>query len=148
MRASGSRRARTADTGGGHPRPLAGRTWRHDAGLARHPLSKRAVGGESAVQEHSQPVCEISLVPPAGDGETGDQVGGEQRPEQLRRAAGGPGLGEDALAGEPPGDPSAGGALISSDQRELAELRRENRRLRQDVEILKRATAIFATATG
>jgi transposase len=39
------------------------------------------------------------------------------------------------------------GALTSADRRELAELRRENRRLREDVEILKRAAAIFATAT-
>jgi len=29
----------------------------------------------------------------------------------------------------------------------MAELRRENRRLRDDVEILKRAAAIFVTAT-
>jgi transposase len=36
--------------------------------------------------------------------------------------------------------------LTSADRRELAELRRENRRLREDVEILKRVTAIFATA--
>ena len=40
-----------------------------------------------------------------------------------------------------------GGELTSADRRELAELRQENRRLREDVEILKRATAIFATAT-
>jgi transposase len=39
------------------------------------------------------------------------------------------------------------GGLTSADQRELAELRRENRRLREDVEILKRVTAIFAAAT-
>jgi len=38
------------------------------------------------------------------------------------------------------------GGLTSAERRELAELRRENRRLREDVEILKRATAIFATA--
>ena len=36
--------------------------------------------------------------------------------------------------------------LTNADRRELAELRRENRRLREDVQILKRATAIFATA--
>jgi len=36
--------------------------------------------------------------------------------------------------------------LTSADRRELSELRRENRRLREDVEILKRVTAIFATA--
>ena len=39
------------------------------------------------------------------------------------------------------------GGLTCADRRELAELRRETRRLREDVEILKRATAIFATAT-
>jgi transposase len=34
--------------------------------------------------------------------------------------------------------------LSTEEQKELAELRRENRRLREDVEILKRATAFFA----
>jgi transposase len=40
-------------------------------------------------------------------------------------------------AGERPG-------LTSDERKELAELRRENRRLQQDVDILKRATAFFA----
>ena len=39
------------------------------------------------------------------------------------------------------------GGLTSADRKELAELRRENRRLREDVEILKRATAFFAKET-
>jgi transposase len=39
------------------------------------------------------------------------------------------------------------GGLTSSEQRELAQLRAENRRLREDVEILKRATAFFAKET-
>ena len=39
------------------------------------------------------------------------------------------------------------GGLTSEDQEELAALRRENRRLREDVEILKRATAFFAKET-
>jgi transposase len=39
------------------------------------------------------------------------------------------------------------GGLTSTDQEELAQLRRENRRLREDVEILKRATAFFAKET-
>jgi transposase len=39
------------------------------------------------------------------------------------------------------------GGLASADLRELAELRRETRRLREDVEILKRIAAIFAAAT-
>jgi transposase-like protein len=36
------------------------------------------------------------------------------------------------------------GGLTSDERQELAELRRENRRLREDVDILKRATALFA----
>jgi transposase len=37
--------------------------------------------------------------------------------------------------------------LSSSERAELAALRRDNRRLREDVEILKRATAFFAKET-
>src|SRR5437660_7366188 len=39
------------------------------------------------------------------------------------------------------------GGLASGERQELAELRRENRRLREDVDILKRATAVFAKET-
>jgi transposase len=39
------------------------------------------------------------------------------------------------------------GGLTGSERQELAQLRRENRRLREDVEILKRATAFFAGET-
>ena len=39
------------------------------------------------------------------------------------------------------------GGLTSSERQELAALRRENQRLRGDVEILKRATAFFAKET-
>ncbi len=39
------------------------------------------------------------------------------------------------------------GGLTSSEQQELARLRRENWQLREDVEILKRATAFFAQET-
>jgi transposase len=39
------------------------------------------------------------------------------------------------------------GGLTSAERKELAELRRENRRLCEDVEIRKRATAFFAKAT-
>ena len=39
------------------------------------------------------------------------------------------------------------GGLTSTERRELAQLRAENRRLREDVEILKRATAFFAKET-
>ncbi|GAA1926859.1 transposase [Streptantibioticus ferralitis] len=43
-------------------------------------------------------------------------------------------------AGQRPG-------LTSDEKKELARLRRENRRLREDVEVLKRATAFFAKET-
>ncbi|MFD3331004.1 transposase [Streptomyces sp. NPDC058701] len=44
-------------------------------------------------------------------------------------------------------DAGARNGLTSSEREELAALRRENRRLRQDVDILKRATAFFAAET-
>jgi transposase len=40
-----------------------------------------------------------------------------------------------------------GDGLSSTEREELAQLRRDNRRLREDVEILKRATAFFAKET-
>ncbi len=46
----------------------------------------------------------------------------------------------DIDAGDRPG-------LTSAERDELAQLRRENRRLREDVEILRRATAFFAKET-
>jgi transposase len=39
------------------------------------------------------------------------------------------------------------GGLTTDERQELAQLRRENRRLREDVEVLKRATAFFAGET-
>jgi transposase len=39
------------------------------------------------------------------------------------------------------------GGLTSAEREELVALRRECRRLREDVEVLKRATAFFATET-
>jgi transposase len=39
------------------------------------------------------------------------------------------------------------GGLTSAERQELSALRRENQRLRQDVEILKRATAFFVKET-
>ena len=44
-------------------------------------------------------------------------------------------------------DDGHGDGLTTSEREELAALRRENRRLTQDVEILKRATAFFAKET-
>ncbi len=49
-------------------------------------------------------------------------------------------------AGRDAGTVSDGG-LTTEERKELAQLRRENRRLREDGEILKRATAFFALET-
>jgi transposase len=49
-------------------------------------------------------------------------------------------------AGRDAGTLSDGG-LTTQERQELAELRRENRRLREDVDILKRATIFFAKET-
>ena len=56
---------------------------------------------------------------------------------------------DQAWVKQPEPDAKAGndGGLTTVERRELAELRRENRRLRENFEILKRATAILATAT-
>jgi transposase len=45
------------------------------------------------------------------------------------------------------GGGTGSGPLTSEERAELARLRRENRRLAEDVEILKRATAFFAKET-
>lgn len=44
-------------------------------------------------------------------------------------------------------DAGTGSGLTTAEREELAALRRENRRLRQDVDVLKRATAFFANET-
>jgi transposase len=49
-------------------------------------------------------------------------------------------------AGRDAGTVSDGG-LTTDERQELSRLRRENRRLREDVEVLKRATAFFANET-
>src|SRR5215831_8316016 len=55
-----------------------------------------------------------------------------------------------ARAGRPGLEAGSGGGdgLSSADRCELAELRQENRRLREDLQILKRAAAIFAAKAG
>jgi transcriptional regulator with XRE-family HTH domain len=61
------------------------------------------------------------------------------------RPAGQSGAGVASQPGQDAGTRDGGG-LADADGRELAELRRENRRLREDVEILERAAAVFAAA--
>ncbi|WP_405825953.1 transposase [Streptomyces sp. NBC_01390] len=45
-------------------------------------------------------------------------------------------------------DAGEGDGLTSSEREELEALRRESRRLREDVEVLKRASAFFASMSG
>ena len=44
-------------------------------------------------------------------------------------------------------DAGRGDGLTTAEREELGQLRRENRRLREDVEILRRATAFFVKET-
>ena len=44
-------------------------------------------------------------------------------------------------------DGTRGDGLTTAEREELSRLRRDNRRLREDVEVLKRATAFFAKET-
>ena len=55
---------------------------------------------------------------------------------------------DQAQVKQPEPDAATGndGGITTAERRELAKLRRENCRLREDLEILKRATAILATA--
>ena len=57
--------------------------------------------------------------------------------------------GHQAWVKHPEPDAATGndGGLTTAERLELAELRRENRRLNEDIKILKRAAAILATAT-
>src|SRR5215469_6621312 len=56
--------------------------------------------------------------------------------------------GPAVAAGRPGFEALNGGGLSSADRCELAELRQENRRLREDLQILKRAAANFARRAG
>jgi transposase len=81
------------------------------------------------------------------------EIVGLRRPDN---GAGGPAAQDAGAAQKPvrawtnkPGpdaEVGSGGGLSCADRRELVELRRENRRLRDDLETLKRATAILANA--
>jgi len=77
------------------------------------------------------------------------QLSEPERESWLEAARGGkPGTAVHVWAGRAGRDAPAreGGGPVSGDGRELAELRRETRRLREAVEILQRAAAIFAAA--
>ena len=50
----------------------------------------------------------------------------------------------DARAGAPPGDVFPGHGRLPTEQEELRRLQRENQRLQQEVEFLKKASAYFA----
>ena len=90
--------------------------------------------------------------PPAGEFPAGTvalRQRGDRPASQPARDADRAETATPALAGhtEPDATTSNDNALSTAERQELAALRRENRRLREDVEILKRATVIVATLT-
>jgi transposase len=112
-------------------------------GAAQLSLNARGLGQRNNHWRHGssmgEDMAEIVELGQRGDGSAGQLTKDSHPPAAAVQAW-------PDLAGRDAGTRNDGG-LTSADWRELAELRRENRRLREDVEILKRATAIFATAT-
>jgi transcriptional regulator with XRE-family HTH domain len=125
------------------------RTRRHRACLsqeqlaARAELSERTVRNLEAGRVRSPRTDTVRLLAGAL------QLSEPERESWLEAARGGPPeIAVQAWAGQPGRDAGTrdGGGLAGADGPELAELRRENRRLREAVEILKRAVAIVAAA--
>ena len=150
------------------------RACRHQAFLsqeqlaARAGLSERTVRNLEAGQVRSPRADTVVLLADAlrlGDPERAGWFAAARGPDQRRAGAADQDRRDDEPAGwvaedSAPADPAiqaragrpdAGsgdpGGLSRADRGELAELRRENRRLREDVEILKRAAVIFARVT-
>jgi transcriptional regulator with XRE-family HTH domain len=125
------------------------RARRHRASLsqeqlaARAELSERTVRNLEADRVRSPHADTVRLLADAL------QLSEPERESWLEAARGDlPETAVQAWAGRAGRDAPAreGGELATADGSELAELRRENRRLREDVEILQRAAAIFAAA--
>jgi len=112
--------------------------------LAAHAeLSERTVRNLEAGRVQSPRAATVQLLADAL------QLSEPERESWLEAARGGqPGTAVHVWAGRAGRDAPArdGGEPVSADGRELAELRRETRRLREAVEILQRAAAIFAAA--
>ena len=106
-------------------------------------LSARDLGSENENRPEGSPTgkfqAEIHGLYPRGDRSTGQVAKDVDVTETVANASAKQG-GRD-IGTRPDG------GLTGADRWELAELRRENRRLREDMEILRRAAAIFAAAT-
>src|SRR5215510_3524275 len=108
----------------------------------RLPLAARGLGPGSSPRRRCSAAgagAGIAVLPAPRDRPVSQPANGPDRAETAARAR----------AGRAEPDPSTGhdDGLTSAERRELAQLRRENRRLREGVEIMKQATAILATIT-
>jgi transcriptional regulator len=110
---------------------------------ARAGLSERTVRNLEAGQVRSPRPATVRLLAGAL------QLSEPERESWLEAARGGlPGAAAQARAGQAGRDDGTrhGGPLADAGGRELAQLRRETRRLREAVQVLKRAAAVFAAA--
>src|SRR5215467_4624249 len=129
-------RAGPAAPGPGGPAPLPGDSpaqlppGADGLGLGAGPARRRAPAGE--FQATIAALCQRDDRPIA---QAASDVDPDETPVRAWASRAEPGAGSH---GDSP--------LTRADRRELAELRRETRRLREDVEILKQAAAIFAAA--
>jgi transposase len=128
------RAARAVPAGGGPARPPNGAP-------ARLPLT---VWGLGAVNNHLRQRSSTGTYKVVDLCQRGDGPAGQLRKDRDPTATAVQAWLD--LAGRDAGTCHDGG-LTSAEWGEMAELRRENRRLREDVEILKRAAVIFAAAT-
>ena len=150
LQLSGPQRESWFEAARGVNRQRAGRTATGPGGLGRRPggtpaqspLRASGSGMGSKRRCHRSPAAELMaeiVAPCQREDWSADQGAQDAGPAETAVRA---------QAGRPGPDAGARGdrGLTCADRLELAELRRENRRLREDIETLKRATAIFAAA--
>ena len=122
--------------------PLVGEPLRQAQALVEQGLKEGAVGFSTGLSYYPQSYSDTTeIVELCGRGDR--SIGQVARDFDLTETA----VREWVRQAERDAGRHRDGGLTSAERQELSALRRENRRLREDVEILKRATSFFAKET-